>query len=65
MFIVPSFPTEAPKHKDELRTAIYAGYMTMFNALGFPVTNCPIGVTEDGLPVGIQVSTRLVSLLKC
>lgn len=54
--IVPSFPTEAQKHGDILRSIICIGYLSIFNLLGYPVTNCPVGVTSDGLPVGVQVS---------
>ncbi|XP_050293954.1 fatty-acid amide hydrolase 2-B-like isoform X2 [Anthonomus grandis grandis] len=55
VIIVPSFPLEAPKHGDVLRTALFNGYLSLFNWLGFPVTNCPVGITKDGLPVGVQV----------
>lgn len=27
----------------------------MFNVLGFPVTQCPMGLNKDGLPTGVQV----------
>ncbi|XP_066141740.1 fatty-acid amide hydrolase 2-like [Euwallacea fornicatus] len=58
VLIVPTFPTEAPKHGDVLKTAIFAGYLTVFNTLGLAVTNCPVGVTDKGLPVGIQVAAK-------
>ncbi|KAL1506070.1 hypothetical protein ABEB36_005501 [Hypothenemus hampei] len=58
VLVVPSFPIEAPKHGDVLRTAIYAGYLSVFNVLGFPVTNCPVGVTRDGLPIGVQIAAK-------
>ncbi|XP_066251369.1 fatty-acid amide hydrolase 2-like [Euwallacea similis] len=58
VLIVPTFPIEAPKHGDVLKTAIFAGYLAIFNTLGLPVTNCPVGVTDKGLPVGIQVAAK-------
>lgn len=32
--------------------------MMIFNALGLPVTQCPLGFNGNGLPIGVQV-TRL------
>lgn len=55
VFILPTFPVEAIKHGDWLRLIFGSGYMSIFNVLGFPVTNCPVGVTKDGLPLGVQV----------
>lgn len=30
-------------------------YMLIFNTIGLPVTNCPVGLTSEGLPVGLQI----------
>ncbi|KAG8036967.1 hypothetical protein G9C98_004289 [Cotesia typhae] len=30
-------------------------YMMIFNAIGLPVTQCPIGFNKNGLPIGFQV----------
>lgn len=30
-------------------------YMMIFNAIGLPVTQCPIGLNKNGLPIGFQV----------
>lgn len=30
--------------------------MSIFNALQLPVTQIPIGLSDDGMPLGIQVS---------
>jgi fatty acid amide hydrolase 2 len=30
-------------------------YMMVFNGLGLPVVNCPIGRTSKNMPVGFQV----------
>lgn len=58
---MPTFPVEAPKHGDVLRTALSSGYLFIFNALGFTVTNCPVGVTDEGLPIGVQVLKKVIS----
>jgi hypothetical protein len=33
------------------------------NALEVPVTNCPVGMNEEGLPIGIQVFFHQLSFL--
>jgi fatty acid amide hydrolase 2 len=30
-------------------------YTGIFNILGFPVTQCPMGLNKNGLPIGVQV----------
>ncbi|XP_057337021.1 fatty-acid amide hydrolase 2-A-like isoform X1 [Microplitis mediator] len=30
-------------------------YMMIFNAIGLPVTQCPMGLNKNGLPIGFQV----------
>lgn len=29
--------------------------MMIFNSIGLPVTQCPLGLNKDGLPIGFQV----------
>ncbi len=29
----------------------------IFNILGLPVTQCPLGLSEEGLPLGVQIVT--------
>lgn len=55
ILVMPTYHVEAFKHGDALKYALNNGYMSIFNALGFPVTNCPVTLTKEGLPVGIQV----------
>ncbi|XP_063909585.1 fatty-acid amide hydrolase 2-B-like isoform X2 [Zophobas morio] len=55
VFILPSHCSEAPYHNNVYRTVFDTAYLTIFNALGFPATNCPVMFSPDGLPVGIQV----------
>lgn len=55
VFICPTSPSEALYHGDSLRKVFEYGYCSIFNALGFPVTNCQISFTRNGLPVGLQV----------
>ncbi|CAF0788360.1 unnamed protein product [Brachionus calyciflorus] len=56
IILFPSFPTVAPYHNS---TAIIHSfdflYFAVLNMLGFPVTQIPLGLSEDGLPTGIQL----------
>ncbi|XP_063893389.1 fatty-acid amide hydrolase 2-B isoform X1 [Helicoverpa armigera] len=54
----PTFPTPAHLHYRIYYKFLNCGYLTMFNALGLPVTQCPIGLTRKGLPVGIQIAAN-------
>ncbi|RZC37654.1 fatty-acid amide hydrolase 2-B, partial [Asbolus verrucosus] len=55
VLIMPTNPCEAAYHGDIYRRLFNNGYCSIFNALGFPVTNCPIKFSKNGLPLGIQV----------
>ncbi|CAG7815292.1 unnamed protein product [Allacma fusca] len=49
------FPYTAPRHhRPMFRPADFA-YTAIFNILGVPVTQVPLGLDADGLPLGIQV----------
>ncbi|XP_072939461.1 fatty-acid amide hydrolase 2-B-like isoform X2 [Epargyreus clarus] len=51
----PAFPYPAHLHYRVFYRFLNCGYLTIFNALGLPVTACPQGLTDKGLPVGIQI----------
>ncbi|XP_050667583.1 fatty-acid amide hydrolase 2-B-like isoform X2 [Leptidea sinapis] len=55
VLLFPTFPDTAHLHYRIFYKFLNCGYLTIFNALGLPVTNCPLGLTESGMPVGIQV----------
>ncbi|XP_056641153.1 fatty-acid amide hydrolase 2-B isoform X2 [Diorhabda sublineata] len=55
VFLIPSFTAEAHYHGDIYRKIFDSTYLMIFNALGLPVTNCPVKFTKNGLPIGIQV----------
>ncbi|XP_060526887.1 fatty-acid amide hydrolase 2-A-like isoform X2 [Cylas formicarius] len=55
VLVMPVYPRAAYRHADSLRKTLVSGYLSIFNALGFPVTSCPVGRTRDGLPVGVQI----------
>ncbi|XP_048039872.1 fatty-acid amide hydrolase 2-B [Megalobrama amblycephala] len=51
----PSHPLLAPKHHHPLFTPFNAGYTGILNILGLPVTQCPLGLSKERLPLGVQV----------
>lgn len=55
IFLYPSFPVVAPFHHQPLLMPFNFSYPAIFNILGLPVTQCPLGLGEDKVPLGIQV----------
>ncbi|XP_057711538.1 fatty-acid amide hydrolase 2-B [Corythoichthys intestinalis] len=51
----PSHPRVAPKHHHLLFRPLDFAYTGILNVLGLPVTQCPLGLNKDGLPMGVQV----------
>ncbi|GIY67426.1 fatty-acid amide hydrolase 2 [Caerostris extrusa] len=59
VFIMPTMPESAAYHYANTLRAQNCGYVAIFNILGLPATNCPVGLDDKGLPVGVQVVTGL------
>ncbi|MBF0452670.1 MAG: amidase [Candidatus Magnetomorum sp.] len=55
VMLFPSHPTTAPRHYMSLLTPYRWGYTGLFNILGFPVTQVPLGLNNHLLPTGIQI----------
>lgn len=55
MLFYPTFPYPAHEHYKIYYKFLNCSYLTIFNALGLPVTACPLGFTDSGLPVGMQI----------
>ena len=55
VLLYPSHPSPAPYHNHPLLTPFNFTYTAIFNALGLPVTQVPLGLSREGLPLGIQV----------
>ncbi|XP_077597629.1 fatty-acid amide hydrolase 2-B [Stigmatopora nigra] len=51
----PSYTRVAPKHHHPLFRPLDFAYTGILNILGVPVTQCPLGLNRDGLPLGVQV----------
>lgn len=55
VFLYPTFPSLPHYHYEIFHKILNCSYMMIFNSLGFPVTNCTLGLSNEGLPIGIQV----------
>jgi len=56
IFLFPPHPTVAPFHHQPLLQPMNFINTALFNSLGMPVTQCPMGLNSDGIPLGIQVA---------
>ncbi|KAM3590122.1 uncharacterized protein V6R79_004053 [Siganus canaliculatus] len=56
VLLYPSHPRVAPKHHHPLFRPFDFAYTGVFNILGLAVTQCPLGLNEEGLPLGVQVA---------
>lgn len=56
VILFPSYPGFAPYHGTAIFHPFDFSYTAIFNVLGFAVTQVPLGLNRDGLPLGIQVA---------
>lgn len=55
VLLYPTHPTPAPYHSEPLFKPFNFSYTGVINLLGFPATHIPLGLSREGLPIGIQV----------
>jgi fatty acid amide hydrolase 2 len=55
VLLYPSHPFPAVYHYSSILRPFNFGYWAIFNVLKLPVTQVPMGLSKDGLPLGIQV----------
>lgn len=58
VLLYPPYTRPAPKHGAPLLRPFDWVYTAIFNAMGFPVTQVPLGLSREGLPLGVQVVAR-------
>jgi fatty acid amide hydrolase 2 len=58
VLLYPPYPTTAPRHLKPLFPPFQWVYTAIWNPLGFPVTQVPLGLDGRGLPLGVQVVGR-------
>jgi fatty acid amide hydrolase 2 len=52
----PPFSTVAPRHGRTVGRPWMLAPQALFNLLGLPVTQVPLGLNEQGIPLGVQVA---------
>lgn len=57
ILLIPTQPETPPHYLMTIPKYPSLGYTAIFNALGFPSTQVPVGLS-DGVPIGIQVVSR-------
>lgn len=55
LLLWPVFPTTALKHGFAWKPNKSPNYTMVFNCLGFPAIAVPVGISETGLPLSVQV----------
>lgn len=55
ILIMPTMPFAAPYHGEMSFSAANICYCNVFNVTGLPSTQCPVGLNDEGLPVGVQI----------
>lgn len=56
VMLYPVYPETAPQHRRPLMPPIRWAYPAILNVLEMPATAVPLGLDEQGLPLGIQVA---------
>jgi len=55
IILFPSYTSVAPKHHVPLLLPICWQYTAIWNVMELPVTQVPLGLDSNGLPLGIQI----------
>lgn len=55
VLIYPTFVSPAHYQYQIYHKICNTAYMAIFNSLGLPVTQCPMGLNRNGLPIGLQI----------
>ena len=55
----PPFSRVAPRHGRTVGRPWMLAPAALFNLLGMPVTEVPLGLNDDGLPLGVQVAAGI------
>ncbi|RWS02260.1 fatty-acid amide hydrolase 2-like isoform X1 [Dinothrombium tinctorium] len=58
IFLYPCFPEISVKHDTILFKFLNISYTTVFNVTSLPVTQCPLGLSKSGVPLGVQVAAN-------
>jgi len=61
ILLYPSFPGPAPRHYVPMFRPADFSYCAIFNVLGVPVSQVPLGLGTKGLPLGVQIIGGMLS----
>nr|CAD2172584.1 unnamed protein product [Meloidogyne enterolobii] len=57
ILLLPTWPTLAPFHHQDLFTSINLAFTELFNILGFPAISCPVGLdSSKQIPLSVQIA---------
>jgi fatty acid amide hydrolase 2 len=55
VLLMPTYQGVAPRRQWPLLSRQAFAYTVLFNLFGFPVTQVPLGLSREGLPLGVQL----------
>lgn len=58
VLFVPTHPEPAPKHYTTLLKIFNVSYTSVTSVLQSPITQCPLGLSKEGLPFGVQILAK-------
>lgn len=58
ILLVPSHPEPAPKHHTTFLKVFNVSYTSVTTVLQAPITQCPLGLSKEGLPFGVQIIAK-------
>jgi fatty acid amide hydrolase 2 len=58
VLLYPSYTRPAPRHRAPLFTPVDWVFTALLNVMQLPSTQVPLGLSADGVPLGIQVASR-------
>lgn len=58
VLFVPTHPEPAPKHHTTLLKIFNVSYTSVTSVLQAPITQCPLGLSKEGLPFGVQIVAK-------
>jgi len=58
VLLVPTHPEPAPKHHTTFLKVFNVSYTSVTSVLQAPITQCPLGLSDEGLPFGVQIIAK-------
>lgn len=58
ILLVPTHPEPAPKHYTTVLKIFNVSYTSVTTILQGPITQCPLGLSKEGLPFGVQIMSK-------